>query len=300
MVSISRVTSQTRWSTLRNDMAASSRRVSDSTGQLATGRKIRTVSDAPTDAATVLRLDEHASAIEAYFKQSTDAKGWLETTDTALMAVSNVITEALGVTKAGRNGALNPEARDALGTQLEALSDHLYDLASASHLGRPVFGGFADAAVSKDAAGVVSFVGDGGQVLRQVSPTLTVPVSVDGAAAFGFTSGDDVFTVLRDAAAAVRAGDDAGAKDALGRLQLRHTDALTALHNVGTTRNRVDSATDRGEAMKLSLASARSDLVDIDIPKAVMDMQLAQDGYNAVLGAISRVAQIPSLAELLR
>jgi hypothetical protein len=53
-------------------------------------------------------------------------------------------------------------------------------------------------------------------------------------------------------------------------------------------------------SVKLLLAAARSDLVDVDFPKVVMDMQLTRAGYTAVLGATSRVPNTQSLATFLR
>lgn len=295
-----RVTAQSQWSSLHRDMTTAALSQARAAEQAASGRKVRTVGDAPTEAATVLRLDEQSSQLAAFARQSTDAKAWLSAADTSLMSASTVVSEALGVVKAASNGALAQPARDALANQLDALSAHLYELASATHLGRPIFGGFGNQAVARDAAGVVSWVGDNGEVLRQVAPTVTVAVNVSGADAFGFTGGDDIFTVLRDAAAAARAGDTAATGATWSRLEARHSDVLTQLHGVGANTNRVESATSRGESVKLALAAARSDLVDVDVPRAAMEMQLAEDGYNAVLAAVSRTARLTSLAELLR
>lgn len=295
-----RVTGATQWTQLHADMMSAAVRRSKVMGEASSGLKVRTVGDAPTEAATVLRLDEQSSQLESFAKQASDANAWLASGDTAMQSISNVIGEALGVAKAAQNGSLSDAGREALAGQLEALADHLFELGSTTHLGRPVFGGFGDVALARDAAGVVTWEGTPGEVLRKVAPTVTVAVNVDGAAAFGFAGGDDVFTVLRDAAAAVRAVDAAGMSAASLRLEARHTDALTTMHKLGATQQRVEAATGRREATQLALAAARSDIVDIDVPKAVMDMQLAEDGYNAVLAAISRTSQMPSLAELLR
>lgn len=296
-----RVTSQTTWSLLSADMSIASRRSQEATMDAASGKKVRAMSDAPTEASNVLRLDEQAGALEEYARQASDAKAWLSTADTALMSVSTVIGQALGTVKAASSGALAQAGRDALADEIEALSAHLFELASAKYLGQPVFGGFGQEAVARDpGTGDVTWAGQTGQVLRQVAPTVTIPVNVDGEFAFGFSAGDDIFTVLKDAAAAARSGDLTAVAAASTRLTARQDDALTALHRVGAFTNRVESAADRSDSMKLAIASARSDIVDVDIAEAAMNLQLAEDGYNAVLAAIARTSRLPSLAELLR
>ncbi|WP_406833163.1 flagellin [Pedococcus sp. KACC 23699] len=72
-----------------------------------------------------------------------------------------------------------------------------------------------------------------------------------------------------------------------------------ALERVGNSGNAVDSAMSAADKQALTLTQAKSDLVDTDIAKATMDMQLSSLSYQAALAAVSK-SNLPSLADYLR
>ena len=274
-------------------------RVQSSSQDLSSGRRIRTVADAPTDAATVLRYNAHQSALASQKKAGQDAQAWLQSSDTALQSASSTIQSVLTTVQSAGSPALDATARSALADQLDALGAHLLDLANSTAQGRSLFGGFSDAAFTRAADGTVTFTGDDGAVNRQVSASEVVRVNTDGADAFGFTAGDDIFTVIRDASTALRAGDTAAATATLPRVTAGHDRVLAALETVGNAGVAVQSALDAGAAQELTLTQAKSDLVDTDVAKAVMDSQLAAVGYQAALAAVAK-ADLPTLADYLR
>lgn len=278
---------------------AAAARVQESSEQLSSGKRIRTVADAPTDAATVLRYNAHQAALGAQKKAAEDAQSWLSSTDTALQSSSAAVMSAMTTVQAGGSPAMDPAARNALADQLDAISGHLYELANSTAQGRSLFGGFSDVAFAKAADGTVTFTGDSGTVNRQVGATQVVQVNTNGADAFGFASGDDVFTVLREAAAALRSGDSATVAASRARLEVSHDRILSSLEKVGNTGASVESALATVSAQGLTLATAKSALVDTDLPRAVMDSQLATVGYQAALAAIAK-ADLPTLADYLR
>jgi flagellar hook-associated protein 3 FlgL len=136
-------------------------------------------------------------------------------------------------------------------------------------------------------------------VKRQVSPTTTVTVNVSAKDVFGFTSGQDLFSTLTALSTAARSGDSAALSSLQGTLQSRHDDILSALSNVGTTTNQVDTSLTAGSTALQDLATRRSDLEDIDIADAVLRLNAAQASYTAALGAASK-ANLPSLADFLK
>lgn len=274
-------------------------RVQDASEALSTGKRIRTVADAPTDAATVLRYNAHQSAIESQKKAAEDAQVWLQSSDTALQSSSTAVMSIMSSIQAGGSPGADDAARNALADQIDALRGHLFDLANSQSQGRSLFGGFSDQAFTKAADGTVTFTGDAGEVNRQVSPSQVLKVNTNGADAFGFTAGDDIFKVVSEASAALRSGDITTAMAARERLEAGHDRILGALERVGNTGVAVQGALDSGSDQSLTLARARSALVDTDMPKAVMDSQLAAVGYQAALAAVAK-ANLPSLADYLR
>jgi flagellar hook-associated protein 3 FlgL len=73
----------------------------------------------------------------------------------------------------------------------------------------------------------------------------------------------------------------------------------TALADVGTRYGRVESALDSVNSSTLDTQSALSEVENVDIGKAIVDLQMQEVAYQSALGATARVIQ-PSLIDFLR
>jgi flagellar hook-associated protein 3 FlgL len=276
-------------------------RVQQTQQQLSTGKVLSRWSDDPAAASAAERYRSEEADWQGYQRSAADAQSWLSTADGALQSMSGVLARVKQLAVSAASGALTPQSREAIATELDQLREELRDLGNTTHLGRSVFGGFAANALATGAGGAISYVGDGGAVLRQVSPTVTVAVNVDARDVLGFAAGagQDVFSQLADLAAAVRSGNGPAVASAQTTLEARHGDVLRGLADVGSAANRVELAQSAGSAALQDLAARRSEVEDVDLADAVLRLSSAQAGYSAALGAASR-AQLPSLADFLR
>ena len=83
------------------------------------------------------------------------------------------------------------------------------------------------------------------------------------------------------------------------RLAERGAKISEGLAFVGAGTNQVEAARNTGLQRLDTIRQHRSSLEDADMAESVMDLQLAQHGYQAVLGAVSRLT-MPSLVDFLR
>ena len=75
---------------------------------------------------------------------------------------------------------------------------------------------------------------------------------------------------------------------------------MKAAHaDIGTRYGRVESALTQLNSTTLDHQAALSDIENVDIAKAIVDVQLQQVAYQAALGATAKVIQ-PSLLDFLR
>ena len=304
-----RVTPTTMFLTVGGGLQQSIGRLQDAQERLSSGRRINRFSDSPTDAGTVLGLAARERDWAAYTKAADDAIGWLDTQDQALQSASSLLRRARELTLSAGNGTNSPAAREAIAAELDGLRDELASLANTTYLGRSVFGGFKATAVQQDGAGHWTWSGGAvdanghllDEVTRRVAPEIKVRVNMDGSSVFGFaTGGDDVFAVLDRLAADIRAGDTAAVTGAdLQALDARMADVADGLSTVGARTNQVESARDVGLTRVDTLKAHRSTLEDVDLAETVMDLQMAEAGYQAVLGATARLT-MPSLVDFLR
>ena len=299
-----RVPTSTTYGRLERGLAVSLSRVQTLQGQLASQSRISKLSDDPVGAATGLRLRSQETDWAAYSRTADDATAALGTTDGALQTTSTLLRRINELAISAANGALDGSSRAALGAEIGSLRDQLVDVANTDHLGRAVFGGHRTSAVSADRSTsppTFAYAGDGGTVSRQVSPSVTLAVNMDGRALFGFdgAAGSDLFSTLTDLEAAVRSGSTVDVTAGQQRLRAHTVRITNALGQVGAAQNRVASAVQLGTTVSDRLVEQRSAVEDVDLAATILRLQAAENGYSAALGAVAR-ADLPSLADFLR
>jgi flagellar hook-associated protein 3 FlgL len=296
-----RVTSTSTYISMRNSLGTSLARVVDTQAQLGTMRRINKVSDDPVGAATALRYRSYESQQDGYARAADNASTWLARADTELSSVSARLIRVREIAVGAGNAALSPQGRDALAAEAAALRDEIAALANSTHEGQALFGGFAETAVGRDAQGAWTYTGDGGSVQRRVGEGVTVAANVDGRAVLGFDqpAGQDLLSVLDRLVADVRSGDPAALADVQGALAGRTQAVLSGLGTVGATVNRVEAVAARGKQFVEQISLERSTIEDVDVAEAVLKLQIAQNGYQAALGAVAK-SDLPSLADFLR
>jgi flagellar hook-associated protein 3 FlgL len=265
--------------------------------QLSSGKQINRPSDSPTGTVSSLQLRGEARASQQHTRNADDGLGWLGTLDDTLSNVSSRIISARDLVVRGLNqGTSDPASREAIATEIDQLRETMVGYANTKYLDRPVFGGSTAGPAAYDAGG--TYLGDAGQTSRTVGAGSKVRVDASGPEAFG--DGDaQLFKVLSDVAASIRAGDAAATGANLEKLDAAHNLVKTTLSDVGARYNRLEQMKQSAQDRLLTVTSQLSDIEDVDLPKTIMEMQLQQTSYQAALAASAKVIQ-PSLIDFLR
>jgi flagellar hook-associated protein 3 FlgL len=282
-------------------------RLSTTQEQLSSGRVINRPSDSPTGTNDAMRLRAQIAADTQHTRNAQDGLGWMGQTDSTLSSMLDNVRRARDLIVQGSStGSNGPDARAALAAELGQIRDGLVGLANTTYLGRPIFGGttgsgqayVATPSGSPGAPDTVTYKGDANAVTRTIGTGVPpVQVNVTGPDAFS-VNGDDLFTVLGDALAALTTNPGA-LGGTLTRLDAVTDQVKTAQANLGARYNRVETALTTLNGTMLGNQSALSDIENVDLAKATMDLQLQQVAYQASLGATARVIQ-PSLLDFLR
>ena len=265
--------------------------------QLSSGKQINRPSDSPTGTVSALQLRGEARASQQYSRNADDGLGWLGAIDDTLSNVSaRVITARSLVIRGLNQGAGDPSANEAIASEIDQLRQSMVGYANGKYLDRPVFGGATSGGIAYNPDG--SYAGDDGKTSRTVGPGAKVRIDTTGPEAFG--EGDEqLFKVLEDVAASIRAGDTAATTANLGKLDAAHDLVKTTLSDVGARYNRLEQMKQSAQDRLLTVTSQLSDIEDVDLPKTIMEMQLQQTSYQAALAASAKVIQ-PSLVDFLR
>lgn len=264
--------------------------------QVSTGRRIDRASDDPVGTISALRFRNDLSRSTQIGRNIDDALGWLGTADDALSTVVDQVQRVRDLALQAQNGVLGQSERDAIAVELDTLRASLLGVANAKFGTRYVFAGTAVGPAYDVSSG--AYAGTAGAVERTVAPGTRVQVNVDGADVFG-PAGGDLFAVVGALAADVRAGDTAAMAGDLAGLDARTLTIQSRLAEVGARTQRVETMKNRNDSGAITLRQGLSAAEDVDMPKALMELQMQQVSYQAALSATARVIQ-PTLVDFLR
>jgi flagellar hook-associated protein 3 FlgL len=265
--------------------------------QLSSGKQISRPSDSPTGTVASLQLRGEARTAQQYARNADDGLGWLGTLDNTLAGTSALISRARDLTVQGlSSGSTDAQAQQALAVEIDNIKASMLGYANTTYLDRPVFGGTTADTAAYRADG--TYIGDGGTLTRTVGAGASIPVTANGPKVFG--DGDkQVFAILQSISDGLRAGDTTGLTEGLKNLDSAADLVKSTLSDVGARYNRLTQMKQSAQDRVLAATSQLSDVEDVDLPKAIMEMQLQQTSYQAALAASAKVIQ-PSLIDFLR
>ena len=265
--------------------------------QLTSGRLITQPSDSPTGTNRAMQTRSDQAAAAQQQRNITDAKGWLEQTDSTLQQMLDMTRRVRDLTVQGAStGSSSDVGAQAISTEVASLREGLLSLANRQIGGRPLFGGVTPGTKAYDATG--AYIGLAGPpVTRRVSDTEVVRVDTTGPAAFG-SAGADLFAVVDKIAADVVA-NPAALQTHLSDLDTVMRGMLTAVADVGARAARVDREEQVNADRSLTLSSQLAETENIDLPNTIMRLQMQQTGYEAALSATAKALQ-PTLLDYLR
>jgi len=283
-------------------MQSAMNRVAKAQEQLTTGRLINRPSDDPTGATTAMRIRSSLASQQQFVRNADDAVGWLNQTDGTLSTMGDQITRARDIALQGANtGAMGQQARDALATEIDQIRDGLIGSANAQYLDRPIFGGITAGAKAYDpTTGLLAdppAIGTGTGVVRTVAEGARVRIDVEGPDVFG--TAPSVFQRLAALSTALKTNDATGISAAVDGLKGDADRIANVRADVGARTVRVENARSVANDATLTLTNALSEVENVDLAKATVELGLQEVAYQAALGATAKVLQ-PSLLDFLR
>ncbi len=290
-----RVTQHSLAQRTTTNMQTALQRLQEIQDQISSNKSITKASDDPVGAATALRLRSDVDRNAQITRNIDDATSWLNSADDTLNAVVTQVQRAKDLAIQAQNGTLSQTEQDAIATELDSIRQTMIGLGNTQYAGRSIFAGTANTA-AYDSSG--NFLGTNNAVERSIAPGTRVQINVTGGDVFG-PAGADIFANMASLATAVRAGNSASIDAAVTALDGRTTIVQSRLAQIGATTRRVDTMKDRNDTGAITLKQDLSSVEDLDLPKAMMEMQLRQVAYQAALQTTAKVIQ-PSLLDFLK
>lgn len=292
---VDRITGSTMFAQAQQNLQASRARLAGIQEQATTMRTINRPSDDPAGAAESMRVRAEQRAITQYAANISDGMGWLSTADSALGQANGVMQKVRDLTVQGANAAvMSPASREALALELDQLQASLLSAANTRYGGRLVFAGTSDAAAAF--APDFAFTGVAGtSVDRRVSPSATVRVDADGAAAFG-TGAGSAFALIGQVAADLRAGLDVSGR--LTAIDSASSAILGEQTRIGSRYGQLERSKELNVADAGAMEARRASVEDVDLAKVVLELKTQETAYQTALAVTARALQ-PTLMSFL-
>lgn len=258
--------------------------------QLSSGKRIHRPSDDIASANRALTLHTQLRAGTQAKRNADDAQLWVNLADTKLQGVVSSIQRARELAVQGASSATTSFTAG-LADEIAAIRDEVLATANTSHDGRRLFAGFSGGDAVTKVAGTWTYTGDTGSVQRRIGDGEMIQINVRANEVFGF-GGRDLFSVLDDLEASLRNGNAAGSNTAIAELDGALDSALAGLSQLGSAGRRIEAAQIRGDAEQVEVRSALSNVEDVDLAAAVLELQMSQAAYQAALSSVQSVMQL--------
>jgi flagellar hook-associated protein 3 FlgL len=267
-------------------------------GQLSSGKQIERPSDDPYGTSRALALRGELGGLDQFGRNVDDGTGWLNTSDTALGQMSDVLARVRELLVNGGNDTAGPAARAAMADEIDQLAESVKQEADVQYGGRSVFSGTATDTAPYALGGPDTYQGDAGTITRAIGPGVEIPIGTDIRALLGDgqAAGDDkLLNTLRDISDHLRGSTPADA-DALRTTDLQRIDANLDVLNgiradVGARTNRLATASSRLSGLALNSTKLLSDVEDADVAETITRYTTQQAAYNAALKAGANIVQ---------
>jgi flagellin-like hook-associated protein FlgL len=181
-----RVSNQLRMTLGQRNLSRTQGRLLEVQNQLATGKRISTPSDAPTDASMAMQLRKLIEQRQSYATNLSAASSTLSEVDSTLENVTEILREAQQIASANAGSVVSADARATAATMVENIYSSMMTLANRQHQGTYLFSGDRGTiAPYQPTLGGMRFAGSPTVIQNQMDEVSALNLSVSGPDIFG-------------------------------------------------------------------------------------------------------------------
>jgi flagellar hook-associated protein 3 FlgL len=327
-----RVTNQMLSNNFLRDMRTNLNNMNTLQGQMTSGKQIRKPSDDPFKASRIMQMHSDIDANKQYNNNIKDSINWLDTTDTALGQVGNVVGRIEELLVSAGNGAYSSNERTAIKDEINQKIAEVSQILNTSFDGKYIFGGTRGTSkpmdvVMKDALGnpknteliynINPQVNPGDPTeaqqllmiqdkrLVEVSQGVTMEYNVNASQVINYGTGanENLMELFKNITTHLGSTDPSDIKALtttdLSGIKAAMTNVLKVRSEVGSKQNRMESAESRNIDENFNMTEILTRTEDIDITEKTMEYATMQTIYMASLQTSAKVLQ-PSLLDYLR
>ena len=303
-----RISTAARYNLLTEDIKKCEANYVKLTQQLASGRKVNSITDDPIAAVNIVNTNRQIGQIDTFNQNSQLAREELDTLDDLMELAGGYLSQAWDKAIQVNNGTYGVPSLKAIKVEIDEIAKTMVDLANTEFNDNFIFGG-ANTKLTPyefDDNGNIIYNGtkqDNPEYIRQteIADGVFEVINTTGDKVFGWYNGEDDYSgvmgalkVLSNSIQEVIDAKEAKDPDAevaaeakmastLDMFSKSHNDIVTEQTKFGGVYNRLEMTESTLETNNENLTSYLSNLQDIDIAEAASKWMQAQYAYQASL-----------------
>lgn len=300
-----RVTNSMMANNLNYNLNQNLRRLERIQTWLSTTKYINRPSDDPSGIVNTLRYTSYITEAGEYLSKIAEARNFLNSTDSALANVTEILHRANELTIQGINGTSSAAAREAIAAEMRQLQEQIGVIANTTFGTKHIFAGtnITEAPLQDDpmVPGAKIWTGNDSEMYLEIGVGTTIPINSTIREVF-FNSDPDnpgIYQLLEKIAVDLENEDVAALSQDLGLIQERLDGIVQERAVIGAKVNRLDLQETRLENTRINYEELLSKNQDADLAEVIMQLKMQESVYRASLAAGARII-MPSLVDFLR
>ena len=285
-----RITNSILYNTVKRSIQKAAQDLHDKQEKLSSGKKVLRPSDDPLSAMRAQQLHTSLNKTGQYQRNNTYAKSWLQTTEAALHQSSDLLIRLKELAVSQSSDQYNAEIRQGAAQEVESLRDQLLALANTKAGKRSVFAGHATDSPAFSPAG--QYAGSEGEIYLNIDEGMTLKLNVTGDEVFESAEGKTIFQSLDDFVTALESNDTEGIRDVMEELETTFTRVNSSLSLMGSRANTLEKTRSINEEQTIIDTDQLGNVEEIDMIQTVVDMQSAQNAFQASLLASGQIGKL--------
>ena len=278
-----RISTNTIYQLSTSQMTALQEKISQTSQQASTGKKVMTPQDDPVGSAKLLEAKQAISINDQYAVNRNALKYTIGIANVALNGVQDVMQSMNEQIVNLGNGSLNSSNRQSIALTLQSQLDHLVSLSNTKDAaGHYIFSGYksdtAPIAIDISDPDKYDYFGDSNNALIQVDSSTQLGLGVNAETIFSTEFLSQIkatIDVLSDASSTDESITESIA-DLAEKFNESQITVSAAQVTLGTTENRLTSMDSIGSERNLAYKDAVSSLEDVDYNKVLSDLARQQ------------------------
>jgi flagellar hook-associated protein 3 FlgL len=285
---------------LLQNLRNNNRDIIDWQNKLATGQRIHRPGDDPVGIGYLMRYNSELNRSSEFLENAQTGLGYLNTMDELMQQSSDVLKRARVLVQQAANGTMPDDNRKQVALEIQQLKEQLVMIGNSTFAGRYLFNGQKTDVPPYSKTSPHLDQTDAGVIFMNVSPSVSVPISLTGEQIFGQAgTANNVFQVFDDILAHLNGNQpDELAKD-LEKIDQCADRISNCWAEIGARTNRLELVENRIEDQIITLQKLRAEVGSVDTAEVIIQLQQKENVLQASISVGARIMQV-SLVDYLR